>query len=156
MTERTVHCTFHNVSSDLVNIISSSIGIRTLSKQKNNQLSYSCSLCNARQIRSTLADSLGQYPQIWFSIDYSNQLNKVSSKYDKNSYLIDHIFFGSLYSIEKFVVHNTPLNERKHWKIKIYNKQTLLVESDEENSSIHLSIPLKFLHKEILVIDVFI
>ncbi|CAF3878794.1 unnamed protein product [Rotaria sp. Silwood2] len=153
MTERTVHCTFHNVSSDLVNIISSSIGIRTLSKQKNNQLSYSCSLCNARQIRSTLADSLGQYPQIWFSIDYSNQLNKVSSKYDKNSYLIDHIFFGSLYSIEKFVVHNTPLNERKHWKIKIYNKQTLLVESDEENSSIHLSIPLKFLHKEILVID---
>lgn len=128
------------------------MGIRTLSKQKDNQYSYSCSLSNARQIRSKLADSLGQYPQIWFSIDQSTTTS--SLKYNKNSNPIDHIFFGSLLSTEKFLIHNTPLNERNHhWTIKIDSKQTLIIESDEDKSSIRLSIPLKFLHKEILVID---
>ncbi|CAF3120665.1 unnamed protein product [Rotaria socialis] len=160
MTEPVVQCTFHNVSTDLVNIISSSMGIRSLSKQNNNQFSYSSSLLNARQIRSSLADTLGQYPQIWFSIDHSNQFNNSSSKFDKNVYMIDHIFFGSLYSIEKFLVHNTPLNNRNRWKIRIYNKQTLMIESEDEEEeeeeevcSIRLSVPIKFLHKQILVID---
>jgi hypothetical protein len=115
-----------------------------LLKQKDKQFTYSCSLSNAYQIRSNLADSLGEYPQIWFSIDHQN-----NSKFDKNILNIDHIFFGSLLSNEKFVIHDTPLNDRNHWTIKIYNKQTLIIECED----IRLSILLKFLHKEILVID---
>ncbi len=152
MFRRSVHCTFHNVSPDLPKIISSALGIRTLSKQKDNQYSYSCTLSNARQIRSILADSLGHYPQIWFSIDQST--NSSSSKFsNKNPNHIDHIFFGSLLSTEKFLIHNTPLNERNHWTIKIDPKQTLIIESQQDKSTICLSIPLKFLHKEILIID---
>jgi hypothetical protein len=138
------------VSSDLVKIISPLIGNHSLTKQKDNEISYKCSLLNARQIRSTLADSLSQYPQIWFSIDYPNQSNKSLSKFQQN---IDHIFFGSLFSTEKFLIHDTPLTKTNHWIIKIANKQTLTIESNDETSSIRLSIPFKFLHKDILVID---
>lgn len=139
-----IHCTFYNISSDHIKIISSLIGLQPLSKQKdNNQITYKCSLLKARQVRSTLADSLGQYPQIWFSIDH---LNNPSSKFNEN---IDQIFFGCLFSTEKFLIHDTPINKNNHWIIKIFNKQTLIIESEE----IRLSIPFKFLHKEILVID---
>ncbi len=143
---RSICCAFHNVSPELVNTISTSIGIRTLSKQKDDQLFYSCSLSNARKIRSNLADYFSEYPQIWFSIDNSNS----SSSSGKFNNKLDHILFGSLLSNEKFLIHDTPLNQINHWTIKIHNKQTLIIES---KSSIRLSIPLKYLHKEILVID---
>ena len=143
---RSIHCTFHNVSPELVNIISSSIGLNKIPKQKDEQLSYSCSFSNACQIRSNLADCFSQYPQIWFSIDHVIQSNS-SSKTLQN---LDQIFFGSLLSTEKFLIHNTPLNQFDSWTIKIQNKQTLIIENP---SSIRLSIPLKFLHKEILIID---
>ncbi|CAF1495011.1 unnamed protein product [Adineta steineri] len=152
MTERSVHCTFHNVSNDLVKIISSSLNIHTLVKQKdNNQYSYTCSLSNARQIRSNLADKLDQYPQIWFSIDHDDDSTISSSYFLNNSIIPNYIYFGSLLSTDKFLIHSTPLDHKKHWIIKIDNKQTLIIETQEE--SIRLSLPLKFLHKQILVID---
>ncbi|CAF2096489.1 unnamed protein product [Rotaria magnacalcarata] len=45
------------------------------------------------------------------------------------------------------------MNERNHWKIEIHNKQTFVIESENENSSIRLCIPFKYLHKDILIID---
>ncbi|UJR30133.1 hypothetical protein I4U23_017674 [Adineta vaga] len=146
MTERSIHCTFHHVSPDLVQILSSSLSIRSLSKSKDNQYTYTCSLSIARHIRSILADSLAEYPQIWFSIDH---LSHSSSKLFKDSQPLDHLYFGSLLSTEKFLIHSTPLNDRKSWTIRIDPKQNLLLQSSDEQ----LSIPLKFLHKEILVID---
>ena len=107
----------------------------------------------AHQIRSTFADSLGHYPQIWLSIDIPNQSTNLLPKYDRNFYMIDYIFFGSLFSVEKFFVHDTLLNRRNNWKMKIYNKQALVIESEQENSSIRLSVPFKLLNKQILVID---
>jgi hypothetical protein len=110
-------------------------------------LSYLCTISKARQIRSNLADLFGQYPSIWFSIDDCNQSNSSSSKSDRN---LDQIFFGSLLSNEKFLIHKTPFHQTDQWKIKLHNKQTLIIENQ---SSINLSIPLKYLQKEILVID---
>jgi hypothetical protein len=108
-------------------------------------LTYLCTISNARQIRSNLADLFGQYPYIWFSIDYSNQSN-ISSSYRN----LDQIFFGSLLSNEKFLIHKSPFQQTDQWKMKIHNKQTLIIENQ---SSITLSISLKYLEKNILVID---
>jgi hypothetical protein len=102
-------------------------------------LTYLCTISNARQIRSNLADLFGQYPYIWFSIDYSNQSN-ISSSYRN----------GSLLSNEKFLIHKSPFQQTDQWKMKIHNKQTLIIENQ---SSITLSISLKYLEKNILVID---
>lgn len=112
-------------------------------------MSYSCSLSNANQIRSNLADRFSQYPQIWFSIDNANSQSTISSS--KTDRVLDHVHFGSLLSTEKFLIHKTSLNVTDQWKMKIHNKQTLLLEC--QSSPIRLSFPLKYLHREILVID---
>ncbi|CAF1212000.1 unnamed protein product [Adineta ricciae] len=146
MTERSIHCTFHHVSPDLVRIISSSLSIQSLSKSKDNQYTYTCSLSSARHIRSILADSLGEYPQIWFSIDHTN---RSTSNLFKTSQSVDQLYFGSLLSTEKFLIHSTPLDRRTPWTIRIDPKQTLVLQSSDEQ----LSIPMKFLQKDVLVID---
>lgn len=103
-------------------------------------------MSSARHIRSILADALGEYPQIWISIDHVNQS---TSNLCKTSRSIDQLYFGSLLSTEKFFIHSTPLDHRAPWTIRIDPKQTLVLQSSDEQ----LSIPLKFLQKDILVID---
>lgn len=147
---RSIQCTFHNVLPDLIPIISSSIGIKKqlVCKQKDNQLSYSCSLSNANEIRSNLADCFSQYPQIWFSID-TPSYSKISST--KSDRIIDNLYFGCLLSTDKFLIHKTLFKQTDQWTIKILTKQTLFIEN--KSLAIRLSFPLKYLHKEILIID---
>ena len=81
------------------------------------------------------------------SIDCPNHFTRSSWKSDRQ---LDHIFFGSLLSNEKFLIHQIPFSPTDQWKLKISSKQTLIIENQ---SSISLSILFKHLHKEILVID---
>jgi hypothetical protein len=76
-------------------------------------------------------------------------VNHSSSKVPGSPEPLSHLYFGSLLSTEKFLIHSTPLDERQHWTIRIDAKQTLVIQSEEEQ----LSVPVKFLHKEVLVIE---
>ena len=149
-------CAFHHTSSDLATIISSSLGIHLLPRKERNQFVGSCSLSRAHQIRSSLADSLGDHPHIWLSIDLPSPPSNVSSKFDRTIGHIDHVYFGALLSTEKFLAHDIPLSDTSAWSGKIINRHTLRVECSDPHSlhaTICLSIPLRSIRKEMLVID---
>jgi len=153
---RPVTCIFHHVPSDLDKFISSSIGIRTKYNKNKTQLSCSCSLSKAHEIRSMLANFIDQYPQIWFTIALPNNFGSAFLPFGKNIGNEIHVSFGSLLSTSKFLVHDTPLNDRTQWTITFCNEQTLVIECQADNTnnaSIRLTFSMKCVDKNILVID---
>ena len=101
-----VDCVFHNVPSDVVGLISSSIGTNTKYDKNKTQVSWSCSWQKAEQIRSSLPNFIAQYPQIWFSMKTSYSAFLPFNKDIGNEI---HVSFGSLLSTSKFLIHDTPL-----------------------------------------------
>ncbi|CAF2924367.1 unnamed protein product [Rotaria sp. Silwood2] len=156
MAEPSVKCTFHHVSSDAVDLISSSIGIHTKYNENTTQVFCLCSLSKANQIRSTLANVIVQYPQIWLSINLPNNSNGIYLPFNTNIANEIHVSFGSLLSTSKFLIHDTPLNDRTQWTIKFSNEQKLIIEcqpNQKTDSSVCLTLPMKCVNKNILVID---
>ena len=140
----------------MVTKISSLIGIHLVAVKNHQQLIGSCSLQKADEIRSTLADRLGDYSQTWFSIE--NCLSRMSaiSKFDKTIGRIDHIFFGSLLSTDKFIIHQTPLNDQNQWSATVVNDDKLTIESRgirPNDPTFCLSFSFDKLMKDVLVID---
>jgi len=70
-----------------------------------------------------------------------------------------HVRFGSLLSTSKFLVHDTPLNDRTQWTLTFPNEKTLVIEcrtdNNKTNSSIRLSLSMKckYIDKNILAVD---
>lgn len=151
-----VKCTFHHVPADAVKLISSLIGVPTKYQKNKAELSCSCSLPKAYQIRSILSNSMSHYPQIWFSITPPNNSGRSFLPFGKNIANKIHVSFGSLLSTSKFFVHDTPLNDSTEWTVIFYNGQTLTIECQADNKinlSIRLTLSMKCIDKNIFVID---
>jgi hypothetical protein len=132
------------------------IGIPTKFDKNKTQLSCSCSLTKAYEIRSMLSNVTGQYPQIWFSITQPNNKNPPFLQFSKNIGNETYVSFGSLLSTSKFLVHDTLLNDKTQWTITFRNEQTLVLEcqaNNKTNSSIRLTFSMKCIDKTILVTD---
>lgn len=151
-----VKCTFHHVCSNTVKLINSSIRIPTKLNKDKTELSCSCLLSKANEIRSTLANSIGQNSEIWFSINYPNKKNVPFFPFGENIGNEIHVSFGSLLSTSKFIVHDTPLNDFIQWTVLFPNRETLAIKcqvNNKTNSSLCLTFPMKCIDKTILVID---
>jgi hypothetical protein len=141
----------------VANLISSSIGIPTKYNKNKTQATCSCSFSKANEIRSILGNSIRQYPQIWFSITLpTKKSTDAFIPFGKNIGNVIHVRFGSLLSTSKFLVHDTPLNDRTEWTIIFRNEQTLVIEcqiDNKTNSSIRITLSMKCVDEKILVID---
>ncbi len=146
-------CTFYHVSPDAVDLVFSSFGIRTKCNQNQTELSGSCTHSKANVIRSTFFNGMSNYLQSWFSIALPNNIGNAFLPFNENIGHEIHVSFGSLLSTSKFLVHETPFNDRAQWTITFRNEETLLIECHADSSLIRLTLSMKYVNKNILVID---
>ena len=156
---RPIQFTFHHVSPDAADLISSSFDIRTDFDKNKNELSGACARSKLNIIRSKWTDVMSQYPQIRFSMTPPNNTGDGLLSLNENIGKEIHVFFGSLLSTSKFLIHDTPLKDRTRWTMKFMafrNEETLVIECQADNtssSSIRLTLSVKCVYKDILVID---
>lgn len=152
----TVKCTFRHVSTDVTNLLTSAFAIRVEYDEKRCELCGECTRAEASRIRSNLANVMNRYPQSWFSVTLPKETNYIDLPFDENVSDDVQISFGSLLSTSKFLIHETQLSNRTRWTLAFRDEQTLLIECQKDqtiHSSIRLILPLKLIHKDILVID---
>lgn len=151
----TVKCIFHHIDSNDVKLINSSFGISTKLNRNKTELSCSCSLSKADEIRSTLSNLIGQNRQIWFSITYPKDNKLPFIQFGKNIGNEIHISFGSLLSTSKFIVHDTSLkDDANQWTTMFCNDgKTLIIKCILLNKIISLTLPMEYIDKTVLVID---
>jgi len=147
-----IQCKFYHTTPDLRKKIEKFLSVRCDWQENNNVISCSCSPTQAEQIRSTFADTFGDYPQLWLSIDDRlEKKNHLSYKSEKSIGKIEYIRFGALLSIEKYLVHQTDLNGRSQWTGKFLKDNTLQLEC--QNLSIRLNLHFNSTDRTVFVID---
>jgi hypothetical protein len=134
-------------------LIFSSFGIRTTSNQNQTELSGSCTHSKADAIRSKFVNSMSKFHQSWFSIALPNNIGTAFLPFNENIGREIHVSFGSLLSTSKFLVHETPFDDRAQWTITFRKQETLLIEHHTNSSSIRLTLSMECVNKNILVID---
>jgi hypothetical protein len=96
---------------------------------------------------------MSKYPQSWFSIALPNNIGNAFLPFNENIGNEIHVSFGSLLSTSKFLVHETPFDDRAQWTITFRNQETLLIEYHTNSSSIRLTLSMACISKNVLVID---
>lgn len=146
-----IQCSFHHVPTELGRNIDRLIGIRCEVKEKEGLASCFCALIKAEEIRSTIADTFGEFPQLWLSISYPLQPKTSSYRVENSIGKIDCIRFGALLSVSKFIVHDTRLDEKSCWSAKVVKKTSIVFKCSD--STISLTLHNEGLRKTVLIID---
>jgi hypothetical protein len=68
---------------------------------------------------------------------------------------ISYVYFGSLLSANQFVIHAPSIDDGSQWTVEIERKMLVIKSFQDNQKQLHfrMAIPMKHVHKEILVID---
>ena len=146
-------CLFHHVTADLVDALSSSIVYPAQFHPILQELSFTCLLEEASEIRSNLDRVIGSHPHIWFSLLLPKPSVNASPPFAEKT---THVLFGFLFSNGEYRLHCTPFSDEMIWSMTCSKNGTLLMECQEiENSqaAIQMTVPIKSIQEKILVVD---